>query len=56
MLFHASNSINAFPSSGFLCLCFFHFRDLSVEGSENVSTPALCGWEANFGVKLKITV
>lgn len=56
MHFHAPNSINAFPSSCFLCSCAFNCGDLSVEGNENVRKPALCGWETNFGVKLKITV
>lgn len=56
ILFHDYNSINVFPSPGFLCSSFSHFRDVAVEGNENVSKPGLCGREVNFGVKLKITV
>lgn len=56
ILFHVFNSINVFPSPGFLCSSFSHFRDVSVEGNENVSEPGLRGREINFGLKLKITV
>lgn len=48
ILFHVFNWINVFPSRGFLCSSFSHFRDLSLESNENVSKPGLCGREVTL--------